>query len=227
MGKVRIISREEEAFADRAEAGRLLAHHLEELRGQHAVVLGIPRGGLVIAAEVARVIEGEVDIALARKLRAPFNPELAIGAMSEDGHVFSDPSLLRYLGITEDRLEQERARVQVEIEERQKLYRQAADKIPLKGRTVVITDDGLATGATMKAALWAARKEDPAVLICAVPVGAESTVHEVAELCDEMICLRVPAFFAAVGQFYRQFTQVADQEVLQVLRQARSGVGVT
>lgn len=219
MGKVRIVEHSERPFANRQEAGRLLARALEEYKGQHPLVLGIPRGGLVIAREVAKELGGEIDIALARKLRAPSNPELAIGAMSEDGHAFVDSSLLRYLGVSDAVLEREKQRVQREIEDRQKLYRSAREKVPLPGRIVLLTDDGLATGATMRAALWAARKEGPAKLICAVPVGAENTVQDLAEQCDELVCLRVPMFFGAVGQFYMHFDQTEDEEVLQILRE--------
>ena len=219
MGKVRIVEHSERPFANRQEAGRLLARALEEYRGQHPLVLGIPRGGLVIAKEVAHALDGEVDIALARKLRAPSNPELAIGAMSEDGHAFVDSSLLRYLGVSDAVLEREKQRVQLEIEDRRKLYREAKEKVPVAGRIVLVTDDGLATGATMHAALWAARKEGPAKLICAVPVGAAQSIDTLAEECDELVCLRVPTFFGAVGQFYMHFEQTEDEEVLQILRE--------
>jgi predicted phosphoribosyltransferase len=219
MGQVRIIERTEKPFANREQAGQLLALALDDLRGQHPLILGIPRGGLIIARELARVLDGEIDIALARKLRAPSNPELAIGAMSEDGHAFVDNSLLRYLGVSDAVLEREKERVQLEIDTRRELYRGAREKVPLAGRIVVVADDGLATGATMRAALWAARKEGPAKLICAVPVGAEATVEDLAEQCDELICLRVPMFFGAVGQFYVHFDQTEDDEVLKILRE--------
>jgi putative phosphoribosyl transferase len=219
MGKVRIVEHSERPFANRQEAGKLLAAALVEFRGQHPLVLGIPRGGVVVAREVAHELDGEVDIALARKLRAPSNPELAIGAMSEDGHAFVDSSLLRYLGVSDAVLEREKQRVQLEIEDRRKLYRSAREKVPLAGRIVLVTDDGLATGATMRAALWAARKEGPARLICAVPVGAAQSVESLAEECDELICLRVPTYFGAVGQFYLHFDQTEDEEVLRILRE--------
>jgi len=227
MGTVRVLSHAETPFADRREAGRLLGRELVEFRGQRPVVLGIPRGGVVVAAEVAAEVDGELDIALARKLRAPQNPELAVGAMSEDGHVFTDQSLLRYVGMTEERLTQEKDRVRGEIEQRQRLYRGARQKVPLEGRTVIVVDDGLATGATMKAALWAARKDHPHVLVCAVPVAAEHTVEEMAEHCDQIICLRVPFYFAAVGQFYERFDQTEDSEVLEILRREQARVVVT
>ena len=219
MGKLRIIEHSDSAFADREEAGRLLAAALSDLRGQNPLILGIPRGGLVIARELARALDGELDIALSRKLRAPGNPELAIGAMSEDGNAFVDEDTVRYLGVSGPQLEREKQRVMGELEARVELYRHAREQVPLQGRLVVITDDGLATGATMRAALVAARKAAPERLICAVPVGAEPTVNELAELCDELVCYRVPMFFAAVGQFYGRFEQVEDGEVVEILRQ--------
>lgn len=219
MGTIRILSHEDTPFADREEAGRLLGQELGELRGQDPLVLGIPRGGLVVARAIVREIGGEVDIALARKLRAPLNPELAIGAMSERGDVFIDPRLQKYLGLSEQQLQSEQERVRLEIEERKLRYRQVRQQIPLRGRKVVVTDDGLATGATMRAALQAAAHEEPAVLICAVPVGSEDSVHNMAAFCDQVICLRVPFYFAAVGQFYVNFEQTSDDEVLQILQE--------
>lgn len=218
MDSVRIISREDKAFRDREEAGRLLAEALREWRGQHPLILGIPRGGLALAQEIAPELGGEIDVVLARKLRAPQNPEYAIGSMSEDGEVFADPRLLRQVGITQAALEREKQRVALEIEQRRWLYRNARAKVPLAGRVVIVTDDGLATGATMRAALTAARKESPKRLICAVPVGSEAAVEAMAALCDELVCLRMPRYFGAVGQFYQRFAQVEDDEVLQILR---------
>lgn len=218
MGTIKILSRDDRPFADRLEAGRLLGQELGALRGQNPLVLGIPRGGLVIAREIVQAIGGEADVVLARKLRAPMNPELAIGAMSEHGDVFIDPRLQRYLGLSEAHVQREQERVRQEIEERRQRYRQVRSKVALQGRAVVITDDGLATGATMRAALLSARHEDPARLICAVPVGSEESVRELAEFCDEMICLRVPRYFSAVGQFYLRFDQVEDEEVVALLR---------
>jgi predicted phosphoribosyltransferase len=222
MGTLRIIWHDSRPFADRVEAGRALSRELADWRGQDPLVLGIPRGGLVLAREIVAAIGGELDIALARKLRAPMNPELAIGAMSEHGDVFIDPRVQRVLGLSEAHIQREQERVRQEIQERQELYRQARRKVPLQGRPVVVTDDGLATGATMRAALLSARHEDPAQLICAVPVGAEDSVHELVDLCDELLCLRVPPAFGAVGQFYMQFEQVEDQEVLAILREEQA-----
>ena len=219
MGKLRVISHDDRPFRNREEAGRLLAAELSDLRGQNALILGIPRGGVVLAQELARELQGEVDIALARKPRAPQNPELAIGALAEHGEVYVDQSLVRYVGMSTAALEQEKQRVAGEISQRQRLYRQAREKVSLQGRLVVITDDGLATGSTMRAALMAARTESPARLICAVPVGADSAVTDLSALCDELVCLRVPMFFGAVGQFYLQFDQIEDSEVVEILRQ--------
>lgn len=230
MGTIRIVDRDERPFADRTEAGRALGQELsDELRGHDPLILGIPRGGLVTAREVADQVGGELDIALSRKLRAPMNPELAIGAMSERGDVFVDPRLQRYLGLQEEHLRQEQERVRQEIEERKQRYREVRERVPLQGRIVVIVDDGLATGATMRAALQAATHEEPARLICAVPVGSEDSVHNMASFCDEVVCLRVPAYFAAVGQFYVRFEQVSDEEVLAILQaeQQRAGQPAT
>ena len=217
MGTLRIISHDGTPFRDREEAGRLLAEALREWRGCRPLVLGIPRGGLVLAREVARELDGEIDIALARKLRAPQNPELAIGAMAEDGETFVDQRLVRQVGVSDATLDREKQRVAIEIQQRRRLYRQTREKAPLQGRVVIVADDGLATGATMRAALTAARKENPERLICAVPVGADTAVEDLAALCDELVCLRVPRYFGAVGQFYQDFTQVEDDEVIAIL----------
>lgn len=221
MGTLRVVSSSAQAFVDRVEAGRLLAEALADLRGQHPLVLGIPRGGLVLAAQLAQALQGELDLALARKLRAPRNPELAIGAMSEDGRAFVDDHLLHYLGVSPQLLAQEQARVREEIAERKRAYRAVCAPLALTGRLVVITDDGLATGATMRAALRAARDAGPARLICAVPVGAEPTLADLAHLADELVCLRAPRAFSAVGQFYLDFTQVEERAVLAILEQQR------
>jgi predicted phosphoribosyltransferase len=182
------------------------------------VVLGIPRGGIITALEIAKVIGGDVDIVLSRKLRAPFNPELAMGAVTESGKVFLDEDLVGSLGVTSDYIEQEKRFQIAEIERRLKLIRGVLPKSPLIGRNVVVTDDGVATGSTMQSALWAARHEDPARLICALPVAPEETAGRLAEACDQLVLLRMPESFYAVGQFYLRFDQVEDGQVLDVLR---------
>ncbi len=223
MGELRIISRSAEPFADRREAGELLAQALDELRGQNPILLGIPRGGPVIAREMARRLDGEVDVILVRKLRASSQPELAIGAINEAGEVSADRDLLVVLRVPDSYLEAEKREQQREIERRRALYRVARPKATLKDRVVVVVDDGLATGATMLAALWAARAEEPARLIAAAPVGAERSLEKLVPYSDEVVCLRVPACFMAVGEFYLRFPQVEDEEVLRILREELKG----
>jgi len=223
MGILRIASRSDKPFRDRLEAGQLLGRELKTWRGQRAVVLGIPRGGLIIAREVSRALEADLDIVLSHKLRAPGNPELAIGAVAEDGKLFLHEMLVQELGVESAYIQQEKERQLVEIARRTKLIRRILPKVPLKGSLVIITDDGVATGATMQAALWAARQEHPKKLIAALPVGPEETMRRLAKDADEMLCLRAPPFFAAVGQFYMRFPPVEDEEVLEILKDQRKG----
>lgn len=204
---------------DRLQAGQLLGEALLALRLRKPVVLGIPRGGLITAREVASVLGGELDIVLARKLRAPYNPELAIGAITESGKVFLDETLVSSLDISPEYLDQEKRYQLAEIGRRLKLIREVLPKTPLSGRLVVVTDDGVATGSTMQAALWAARHEKPEKLVCALPVGPEETIERLSKACDELVLLRLPPSFAAVGQFYLRFEQVEDEEVLEILRE--------
>jgi len=219
MGALHMLSRSGELFRDRLEAGRLLGYSLKGQRLQKPVVLGIPRGGLVVAREVARMLDGELDIVLARKLRAPQNPELAIGSVSETGKLFLDDSLVAGLGISEEYIAQEKDFQMAEIARRMALVRSVLPKTPLAGREVIVTDDGVATGSTLQAALWAAQHENPSKLIAAVPVGPEDTVRRLSADCDEMLVARVPSYFSAVGQFYLRFDQVEDEEVLSILKE--------
>jgi putative phosphoribosyl transferase len=218
MGTLRILSRSHEPFLDRTEAGRLMGVALQPLGLVKPVVLGIPRGGLVVAREISKMLNGVLDIVLARKLRAPDNPELAMGAITETEKLFLDEKLASLLGVTPAYLRQETEFQMAEIDRRLHLIRGVMPKINLAGRNVIITDDGVATGATMQAALWAARQENTAKLICALPVGPEDTIIRLADSCDEMVVLRSPADFAAVGQFYHEFTQVEDSDILAILR---------
>lgn len=218
MGSVRIISRESTAFADRQEAGAAVAEALQDLKGENPAVLGIPRGGLPVAAEIAERLGGDLDVVIVRKLRAPQNPELAIGSISEDGETFLDERLINRMNVSDDYLEEEKKRQMARIKDRRQRYRDVHEKVSLEDRVVVVTDDGLATGATMRAAVWAARTYDPARLIAAVPVGAEDSVNDLAEHADEVVCVHVPPYFGAVGAFYQRFTQVSDEEVVQILK---------
>jgi putative phosphoribosyl transferase len=226
VGKLRILSHSSELFNDRREAGRLLSRELKDYRSKSSVVLGIPRGGIIVAQELARALEAELDIVLAHKLRTPGYAELAMGSVAEDGRLFLNEEVIRELDVNDAYISQEAAQQMAEIRRRTELFRHARPKLSLAGKTVIVTDDGVATGATTQAALWAVRLEKPEKLIAALPVGPEDTIMRLAEDVDEMICLRTPPLFAAVGQFYVRFEPVADEEVLEILKQEqRRGSG--
>ena len=217
--RLRILSHSHTPFKDRTEAGQLLAVELSVHHGTRPVVLGIPRGGIIVAREIAHALEGELDIVLSHKLGTPGQPELAMGSIAEDGKLFLNENITGMMGISTDYIESERKRQLAAIRQRAEMIRRIRPKIPLKGRVVIVTDDGIATGATTQAALWAVRMEEPARLITAIPVGPEDTVRRISELADEMLCLRTPPAFAAVGQFYERFYPVEDEDMLRILRQ--------
>ncbi len=220
MGKLRVVSYSDESFEDRKEAGRLLAEALKGFRGKDALVLGIPRGGMVVAGEIAGALNSELDIVLSRKLGCPGNPELAIGSVGEDGRLFLNEELSFRVGADETYIETEKARQLSEIKKRVRMFRQFKAKVSLEGKTVIVTDDGVATGSTMQAALWASGRENPKRLIAAVPVGAGESVRFLADYADEVIVLRLPRDLYAIGQFYRHFDQISDEEVLEILKEA-------
>jgi len=217
MGTLRIVSKSREPFSGRIEAGQALAEQLQQYRGQEAAVLGIPRGGIIIAQQIADELKADLDIVLSHKLGAPGNPELAIGAVCEDGKLFVDERIASYTGADDDYIEQEKARQLQQITHRVKQYRQVLPKLALRARVVIVTDDGVATGATMQAALWAVRQEKPDKIVAALPVGPEDTLKKLSKDADETICLQAPPFFSALSQFYLRFTQVEDEELLEIL----------
>ncbi len=219
MTNWRIVSRSPEPFAGRVEAGKLLAAELMAYAGKRAVVLGVPRGGMAVAQEIAKRLDADLDIVLSRKLRTPGQPELAFGAISEDGQISLNRAVVEMLDIGSDVIEREKAFQMAEISRRNRLFRQVRSRVPLAGRIVIITDDGVATGATFKVALAAARHESPSKLVAALPVGPEETIIDLASAADEMVCLRAPAGFSAVGQFYQFFDQLDDEDVLAILRE--------
>lgn len=222
MGRLRIISDSGEAFENRIEAGRLLTGYLERFKGDKTVVLGIPRGGVIIANEIAIGLETPMDIVLTHKLGAPGNRELAIGSVSEDGILFVNNSIARYVGADDRYVEQEKAFQLQEIAHKVKLYRAVLPKISLEGKIVIITDDGVATGATMQSALWAVQQEKPEKLVLALPVGPLDSVTKLSKDADETICLRTPLNFQALGYFFLDFGQVEDETLLQILEQEKS-----
>ncbi|MHC5005142.1 MAG: phosphoribosyltransferase [Planctomycetota bacterium] len=208
------------AFRDRADAAARLAERLSGVPLRRPLVLGIPRGGVVLAAELARRIDADLDVVLARKLRAPGQPELAIGAISEDGAVTLNDVARSVPGLTEEYLQREQRVQMEEIERRQRLFRNVRPAAPVEGRSVILTDDGIATGSTMLAALDVLRHRAPHETIVAVPVAPPDRLDPVRSRCDRLICLLAPATFWAVGQFYDRFDQVTDQEVVELLRDA-------
>ena len=216
--KIAVVSYSGEPFKNREEAGRLLAEQLGRLRNKGAIVLGIPRGGIIVAKELATRIRADLDIVLSRKLGTPGQPELAMGSLAEDGTVFTNEYVVKAMGVTKQDIEQEKARQIKEIQRRTQLIRNVLPKSSLKNRIVVVTDDGVATGATMQAALWAVRQENPLSVIVAIPVASDEALNRLSADADEILCLRQPPIFYAVGQFYSQFYQVQDEEVIQVLK---------
>jgi putative phosphoribosyl transferase len=220
--KVQIFSRSGQPFSNRLEAGQLLAEKMVDLKGQNSVVLGIPRGGIVVARGLARGIDADLDIVLSRKLGAPGHSELAVGALAENGELYLNRYVMEELSVSDAYFQQEKSRQMAEIRRRSRLMRDAAPKISLNGRIVIITDDGVATGSTMQAAVWAVRKENPEKLVVAIPVASEEAISRLSEDVDELLCLRMPDYFMAVGQFYSEFEQVTDEQVVDILSQERA-----
>jgi len=205
-------------FRDRREAGQLLAKQLGFIKGREGViVLGIPRGGVVVAHEVAQAIGAPLDVYITRKIGAPYNPELAIGAVASDGGMVLDRDLIQQLGVPEDYVEKETERQRQEIERRTREYRGDRPPLQLAGKTVVVVDDGVATGATTMATLRALKEQEPKELVLAVPVGPPDTIRELGKEADRVICLSTPRLFWAVGAFYAVFDQTSDAEVKQLL----------
>lgn len=204
-------------FADRAEAGRLLGERLVQLQLDRPVLLALPRGGVPVAYEAARVLGADMDVFVVRKVGAPGRREYGIGAVAEGGVVVADADSLRWLGVSHERFDELAAVEQQELERRVTVYRQGRNVVDLRGRDVVLIDDGLATGVTAEAALRAVKALEPRRLILAVPVGAPDTVARLGDIADEVVCLTEPPDFDAVGRWYVDFDQTTDEEVLRLL----------
>ncbi len=218
--QLKIIETSDLPFGDRIEAGQLLGKALKHLHLQPDIVLGIPRGGVVIAQQLAEILKTELDIVLTRKIGAPQNPELAIGAVGEDGYLYLNDALVEATKADDEYIQKIKKHELFNITQRKDLIRNVRPKIPLKGKTVIITDDGVATGATIQAAIWTVAREKPKKIIVAVPVGSLNSLERLAQDGTQVICLRVPIDFRALGQFYDNFDQVSDDRVQEILRHA-------
>ena len=215
-------------FRDRYEAGRRLAERLSHYAGRpDVVVLALPRGGVPVGFEVARALNAPLDVFVVRKLGFPGQDELAMGAIASGGSRVINSALLRRLHVPPEMLDAVTARELQELDRRERAYRGSRFSVPVRGRTVILVDDGLATGATMRAAAAALRAKDPARLVVAVPVAAASSCEEFGELVDEIVCAETPEPFMAVGQFYEDFSQTSDEEVRRLLAQSRTGRSAT
>jgi putative phosphoribosyl transferase len=207
----------ERIFADRDGAGRLLAATItdraSELAGQQTLVLGLPRGGIPVARQVADALDADLDVIVARKIGLPWQPELGVGAVTADGPALFDHATLRYLGIDPQDLAPVVERERAEARRRLRRYRGDRPPAPITGRPVIVIDDGLATGVTARAALRSVRAHQPARLIFAAPVCARPSAKALAGEADEVICLQQPADFGAVGAWYDDFTQLTDDDV--------------
>ncbi|GCE49367.1 putative phosphoribosyltransferase [Thermosporothrix hazakensis] len=214
-------------YKDRQEAGQTLATHLMQYANRRDVlVLALPRGGVPVAYEVARALHAPLDVFLVRKLGAPGHEELAMGAIASGGIRVLNAGVIGTLGIPENTIEQATEREQRELERRTQEYRDNRPMPVLRGKTVILIDDGLATGATMRAAVRAVRQKQPQRVVVAVPVAAPSTCAELAEEVDEMVCVRRPEPFFGVGLWYENFAQTSDDEVRALLTRATKEIPV-
>ncbi|WP_418791231.1 phosphoribosyltransferase [Phosphitispora sp. TUW77] len=206
-------------FRDRSDAGIKLASVLKKYNSKNTIVLGIPRGGIVVAAEVAKLLEAPLDLIIPRKIGAPHNLEVAIGAVAPDGTIITDEFILKALDLSREQVENLAASVSQEIRRRESLYRKGKSVPDLRGKSVIVIDDGIATGFTIQAAIKSIRKAEPFRLILAVPVMPSDTFDVLKDMVDNLICMHKPEYFLAVGQFYSDFDQTTDTEVVRLLEE--------
>jgi predicted phosphoribosyltransferase len=211
-------------YADRREAGRALADRLLDYAGRDdVVVLGLPRGGIPVAYEVARALNAPLDVFVVRKLGLPGHPEYAIGAIASGGIRVLNDDAVRQLRVPPSALDAVAHAEQMELERRERAYRGTRPALAVEGRIIILVDDGLATGSTMRAAVLAIRRRLPSQIVVAVPVGARDTCRTMNEVADEVICARMPEPFNAVGLWYQNFDQTSDDEVRQLLAASANG----
>lgn len=207
-------------FTDRADAGRRLAGRLTFLRGSEVVVLGLPRGGVPVAFEVARELDAPLDVIVVRKLGLPAQPELAMGAVGEGGVRILNREVVRRAWVAAEDLAAVEQRERQELARQARQFRAGRSRVDLGGRTAVVVDDGIATGSTARAACQVAREQGARRVIMAAPVGAPGSARSLQGACDQAICLRTPAFFSSVGEWYADFAPVPDAEVAALLQRA-------
>jgi putative phosphoribosyl transferase len=209
-------------FTDRKEAGRRLAAALMRFKGESPVVLGVPRGGVPVAYEVARALEAPLDIIVARKLGAPGHHELGLGAIVDGDHPQSvlNEDIIRELDVSAQYIQTEIEAELKEIRRRQAAYRKGRPAAGVAGRTVIVIDDGIATGGSIRAALRGVRRMGPGKVVLAVPVAPPETIVALSGEADEIVCLEAPEYFMAIGEFYDDFSQTGDDEVIELLEAA-------
>jgi len=205
-------------FQDRTEAGKKLAQELQKYRGQKdVVVMGLARGGVIVAFEIAKELQLPLDVVVVRKVGAPDNEELALGAVADEGKGIFNENLIALLGVSKDYLRKETERQKEMVKDRKSKYLKGRTPVDVKNKTVLVIDDGIATGASMKVAIESMKAQKAAKVVLAVPVAAPESLREIAKEVDEVVCLLKPATFHAVGAFYKNFAQTKDDEIIKVL----------
>lgn len=210
-----------EAFHDRRHAGRLLGERLSHLADEDVLVLALPRGGVPVAYEIADALSAPLDVYMVRKLGVPGHEELAMGAIAPRGVRVLNENVVRHTGVSPDQIERVAAREKEELDRRNHLYRGDRDPPDIEGRTIVVVDDGLATGSTMRAAVAALQAQRPGRVVVAVPVGAAEVCKELEQEADEVVCLLAPSLMGAISLFYADFSQTSDDEVRTLLQEAQ------
>jgi len=205
-------------FQDRKDAGLQLAKRLQSYKNhEDTIVLGLPRGGVVLAYEIAKQLHVPIDILVSRKISVPGNPEAALGAITVDGHKVLDTKFIEEFGIKSDYLDREIKKEQEEAERRLKAYRAGRLSLNLKNKKVIVVDDGVATGATLRVSLKSVRAHEPQEIIVAIPVAPAGFLTKIRDQCDKIICLHTPSYFVSVGSHYKSFDQVTDAEVIELM----------